>query len=159
MKFGPVSLDGAEGAILAHTVRAGGTTVKKGTRLTADHLETFRAGGLSDVIVARLEPGDVHEDEAAYTIKADIPGVKKDAIDVRVDGNVVTIGAEVKREHEEKKEGRVLRSERYVGYASRSFTLASDVDEGQADAKYVDGVLTLKLPKKAKASSKRLSVG
>lgn len=102
---------------------------------------------------------DVHEDEAAYTIKADIPGVKKDAIDVRVDGNVVTIGAEVKREHEEKKEGRVLRSERHVGYASRSFTLASDVDEGQADAKYVDGVLTLKLPKKAKASSKRLSVG
>lgn len=101
---------------------------------------------------------DVHEDEAAYTIKADIPGVKKDDIDVRVDGNVVTIGAEVKREQEEKKDGRVLRSERHVGYASRSFSLASDVDESKADAKYTDGVLTLKLPKKAQAASKRLSV-
>lgn len=102
---------------------------------------------------------DVHEDDAAYTIKADIPGVKKEDIDVRVDGNVVTISAEVKREQEEKKEGRVLRSERHYGYASRSFSLASDVDDGKADAKYTDGVLTLKLPKKAQASSKRLSVG
>ena len=102
---------------------------------------------------------DVHEDDAAYTIKADIPGVKKEDIDVRVDGNVVTISAEVKRQQEEKKEGRVLRSERHYGYASRSFSLASDVDDGKADAKYTDGVLTLKLPKKAQASSKRLSVG
>jgi len=102
---------------------------------------------------------DVHEDDGGYTVKADIPGVKKEDIDVRVDGNVVTISAEVKREQEEKKEGRVLRSERHYGYASRSFSLASDVDEGKADAKYADGVLTLKLPKKAQASSKRLSIG
>jgi HSP20 family protein len=102
---------------------------------------------------------DVHEDDAGYTVKADIPGVKKEDIDVRVDGNVVTLSAEVKREHEEKKEGRVLRRERHVGYASRSFSLASDVDEGKADAKYADGVLTLKLPKKAQQTSKRVTVG
>jgi HSP20 family protein len=102
---------------------------------------------------------DVHEDDASYTVKADIPGVKKEDIDVRVDGNVVTLSAAVKREHEEKKDGRVLRRERHVGYASRSFTLASDVEEGQADAKYADGVLTLKLPKKARSSSRRLTVG
>lgn len=115
----------------------------------------------------RLEGGDrtpqirvdVHEDDGGYTIKADIPGVKKEDIDVRVDGNVVTVSAEVKREEEEKKDGRVLRSERHYGYASRSFSLASDVDEAKADAKYADGVLTLKLPKKAQASSKRLSIG
>ncbi|MFN3496676.1 MAG: Hsp20/alpha crystallin family protein, partial [Hydrogenophaga sp.] len=71
----------------------------------------------------------------------------------------VTVSAEVKREEEEKKDGRVLRSERHYGYASRSFSLASDVDEAKADAKYADGVLTLKLPKKAQASSKRLSIG
>jgi HSP20 family protein len=102
---------------------------------------------------------DVHEDDGAYTIKADIPGVKKEDIDVRVDGNVVTVSAEVKRDSEEKKDGRVLRSERSVGYASRSFSLASDVDEAKADAKYTDGVLTLKLPKKAQASCKKLSIG
>ena len=102
---------------------------------------------------------DVHEDDAGYTVKADIPGVGKEDIDVRVDGNAVTISAEVKRDREEKKDGRVLRSERYVGYASRSFSLAHDVDEAKADAKYSDGVLTLKLPKKAQASSKRLAVG
>jgi len=102
---------------------------------------------------------DVHEDDGSYTIKADIPGVKKEDIDVRVDGNVVTISAEVKREQEEKKEGRVLRSERHYGYASRSFSLASDVDDGKADAKYADGVLTLKLPKKAQSTAKRLSIG
>ena len=73
--------------------------------------------------------------------------------------NLVTIGAQVRKDKEEKKDGRVLRSEREYGYASRSFTLASAVDEGKADAKYNDGVLNLLLPKKATASGKRLSVG
>ncbi len=102
---------------------------------------------------------DVHEDDEAYTIKAEIPGVKREDIDVRVDGNVVTIGAEVKRDTEEKKDGRVLRSERQYGWASRSFSLASAVDDGKADARYTDGVLQLRLPKRADAGSRRLSVG
>lgn len=101
---------------------------------------------------------DLSETEANYTIKADIPGVKKEDIDVRVEGNQVTIGAEVKKETEEKKDGRVLRSERQYGYASRSFTLASAVDEAKAIAKYQDGVLELTLPKKAATSSKRLAI-
>ena len=77
---------------------------------------------------------------------------------MRVEGNQVTIGAEVKKESEEKKDGRVLRSERQYGYASRSFTLASAVDEAKAIAKYQDGVLELTLPKKAATSSKRLAI-
>lgn len=101
---------------------------------------------------------DVHEDDGSYTIKADIPGVKKEDIDVRVDGNLVTISAEVKKEKEEKEKGRVLRSERQYGYASRSFTLASAIDESKVDARYQDGVLSLVLPKKAQAASKRVSV-
>lgn len=111
------------------------------------------AGGAPQIRV------DVHEDDEAYTIKAEIPGVKREDIDVRVDGNLVTIGAEVRRDHEEKKDGRVLRSERQYGYASRSFSLAVGVDEGRADAKYTDGVLQLRLPKRASAGSRRLSVG
>jgi HSP20 family protein len=78
---------------------------------------------------------------------------------LQIDGNVVTISAETKKDAEEKDNGRVLRSEREYGYASRSFTLANAVDEDKADAKYNNGVLELMLPKKAAASSKRLAVG
>ena len=102
---------------------------------------------------------DLSEKDDSYTVKAEIPGVRKEDIDVRIDGNQVTISAEVKTEKEEKEDGRVLRRERQQGYASRSFTLACGVDEAKADAKYKDGVLELRLPKKATTSSKRLAVG
>ena len=102
---------------------------------------------------------DVHEDDASYTVKAEVPGVDKDAIDVRIDGNRVMLSAEMKKEHDEKKDGRVLRSERQYGYASRSFTLGCEVDESKSEAKYKDGILELRLPKKAKSSSRRLPIG
>ena len=101
---------------------------------------------------------DLSEQDASYTVKAEIPGVRKEDIDVRVEGNMVTISAEVKKEKEEKKEGRVLRSERQEGYASRSFTLGCPVDDGKAIAKYENGILELTLPKKAPTSTKRLAV-
>jgi HSP20 family protein len=102
---------------------------------------------------------DLSETDNAYAVKAEIPGVKKEDIDVRIDGNQVTISAEVKQDKEEKKDGRVLRSERRYGYASRSFLLGSDVDQAAADAKYNNGVLELKLPKKAQSVGKRVAVG
>jgi HSP20 family protein len=102
---------------------------------------------------------DVHESDGSYAVKAEVPGVSKDDIDVRIDGHQVTISAEVKKDKEEKKGDRVLRSERQYGYASRSFTLACEVDEAKAAAKYQDGVLELTLPKKTRTSSKRLPVG
>jgi HSP20 family protein len=102
---------------------------------------------------------DVAELDNAYEVKADIPGVKKEDINVRIDGNVVQIDAEVKRESESKdKAGKVLRSERYYGNITRSFSLADDVDEAKAEAKYADGVLTLKLPKKATAAARKVTV-
>jgi HSP20 family protein len=102
---------------------------------------------------------DVAELDNAYEVKADIPGVKKEDINVRIDGNVVQIDAEVKRESESKdKAGKVLRSERYYGNVSRSFSLADDVDEGKAQAKYADGVLTLTLPKKTTAAARKVTV-
>ena len=91
---------------------------------------------------------DVKENDAAYVVRADIPGVKKEDIKVDVDGNVVSISAEVKQEKEQKEGGRVIRSERYFGSMSRSFSLGQDVDEKTANAKYTDGVLELTLPKK-----------
>ena len=101
---------------------------------------------------------DLIERDDSYAVKAEIPGVRKEDIDIRVDGNLVTISAEMKKEKEEKKEGCVLRRERQEGYASRSFTLACPVDDGKAEAKFVDGVLELTLPKKAPTSTKRLTV-
>jgi HSP20 family protein len=102
---------------------------------------------------------DVTEKGNAYEVKADIPGVKKEDISVRIDGNIVQIEAEVKRETETKGNGdKVLRSERYYGNVSRSFSLAEDVDESKAEAKYADGVLTLALPKKTTVASKKLTV-
>lgn len=101
---------------------------------------------------------DLAELDGSYTVKAEIPGVRKEDIDVRVEGNQVTISAEVKTEKEEKKDGRILRQERQQGYASRSFTLACPVDEAKVDASYKDGILELKLPKKAGTSTKRITI-
>jgi HSP20 family protein len=102
---------------------------------------------------------DVTENDGAYTVKADIPGVKKEDINVRVDGNVVQIDAEAKSEKEERGNGdKVLRSERYYGTISRTFSLAQDVDGDKVDAKYADGVLTLQLPKKATSSARKVAV-
>ncbi|MBW8307257.1 MAG: Hsp20/alpha crystallin family protein [Thiobacillus sp.] len=101
---------------------------------------------------------DLKEDDKAYTVHADIPGVKKEDIQVSIDGNRVSISAESKMEKEEKEGEKVLRSERYSGKVARSFTLLHDVDEAQAQAKYSDGVLELTLPKKAGTATRKLEI-
>ena len=101
---------------------------------------------------------DVKEDDAAYTVQAEVPGVPKEDLHVSVDGNVVSLRAEV-RQHDEKKEGeKVLRSERYFGAVARSFQLPMDVEASQAKARYDNGVLTLTLPKKQGTSAQRLAI-
>jgi len=123
-------------------------------------LRRFLAPVASDVETPVLKMRvDVSEKDNAYEVKADIPGVKKEDINIRIDGNIVQIDAEVKREKETKGNGdKVLCSERYCGNVSRTFSLADDVDESKAEAKYADGVLTLQLPKKVTAASKKLAV-
>ena len=101
---------------------------------------------------------DVSEDEKSYTVHAEIPGMKKEAIHVTIDGNQVAISAEVKNEKEVKEGEKVLRSERYYGKVSRAFTLAQDVDEAAAQAKYENGVLELRLPKRVTARTKKLTI-
>ena len=101
---------------------------------------------------------DVKEDDKAYTIHAEMPGVKKEDIHVSIDGNMVSISAEVKKSSEKKEGEKVLRSERYYGKVSRSFTLAQDVDEAAAQAKYTDGVLELTLPKRTGGKAKKLTI-
>jgi HSP20 family protein len=101
---------------------------------------------------------DVNEDEKAYTVHAEIPGVKKEDIHVTIDGNQVAISAEIKNEKEVKEGEKVLRSERYYGKVSRVFTLAQDVDEATAQAKYNNGVLELRLPKRITSKTKSLAI-
>jgi HSP20 family protein len=101
---------------------------------------------------------DVTESEKAYTVRAEIPGVRKEDINITIDGDEVAISAEVKNENEVKDGERVLRSERYYGRVSRAFSLGQEVDEAAARAKYADGVLELTLPKKAAAAARRVTI-
>jgi len=100
---------------------------------------------------------DVKERDGAFEVQAEIPGVKKEDIGIELDGNTVSLRAEV-RQQDSRNEDRVMRSERYYGAVSRSFQLPADIDEAKAKARYQDGVLTLTLPKKTGAKSQRLTI-
>jgi HSP20 family protein len=101
---------------------------------------------------------DVTEDDEAYVVHAEIPGVKKEDIHVAVEGNQVTLGAEVKQQVQPKDRERLLRSERSYGSAYRSFTLPMEVDQETSEARYENGVLELRLAKKPQIAGKRLEV-
>ena len=101
---------------------------------------------------------EVSEQDKAYKVHAELPGVKKDDIHVEIDGDQVAISAEVKQEKDVKEGERVVHSERYYGKLSRAFRLGQDIDEAGAVAKFSDGVLELTLPKKAAASRKQITV-
>jgi HSP20 family protein len=101
---------------------------------------------------------DVREQEKAYLVQAEIPGVKKEDIHVAIDGAVVSISAERQEEKEVKEGERALRTERYFGKVSRSFQLAQEIDEAQVTARYNDGVLELSLPKKAATHARRITI-
>jgi len=101
---------------------------------------------------------DLSESEKSYTVHAEIPGVNKEDIHITIDGNQVAISAEVKNVNDTAIGEKVLRSERFYGTVSRSFTLAQEVDEASSEAKYSNGILELILQKKVPVKSKRLTV-
>ena len=101
---------------------------------------------------------DVSEKNGAYQVTADLPGVKKEDIQVAIDGAQVTLSAEVKREKEAAEGTRALHVERSYGKLSRSFSLPQELDEAKAEAKFRDGVLELTLPKKAAAARKAITI-
>ena len=98
---------------------------------------------------------DVKEDAEKFVVHAELPGVARDDIHVQIEGPVVSLTAEVRQHDQKTEDERVLRSERYYGSVARSIRLPVEVDEGQALAKYDNGVLTLTLPKKAQAQGGR----
>jgi len=100
---------------------------------------------------------DVRETADAYTVSAEIPGVKKEQIAVEIEGNEVTISAETAREAQKDGE-KWLRTERFFGKTARRFALPQDLDEAKAEAKFADGVLELTLPKKAVVTGRKIQV-
>ena len=110
--------------------------------------------------VARVKV-DVTEKSGAYVVHAELPGVKKEDIQLTIDGAQVTLAAEIKREKEAREDAqgeRVLHTERVYGKVSRSFTLPQEIDDGAAQAKFADGILELTLPKKAAAARKQIAI-
>ena len=101
---------------------------------------------------------DVAENDKGYVVYAEIPGIRKDEIHVAIEGNQVTIAAEVKPLAEVSEGTRVLRSERFYGNVYRSFTLPVELDETASEAKYENGVLELKLVKRPAVAGRKLTI-
>ena len=115
---------------------------------------------------------DIAEKGDVYVVQAELPGVAKEDIHVTIEGNQVTIAAEVKRGKEYKagngdnagsngdkqSEQRALRSERFYGAVHRSFVLPVELDETASEAKFENGVLELTLSKKAAAAGRKLTI-
>jgi HSP20 family protein len=104
---------------------------------------------------------DIAENDRAYSVRAELPGMKKEDITISVEGDEVAISAESKTEKDAKdvkEAGRVLRAERYFGKLYRAFSLGAPIDEASVAAKYADGILELTLPKKVAATAKRITI-
>lgn len=101
---------------------------------------------------------DVVENDRAYEIEAELPGVAKNDVKITVDRQRVTIEAEVRREASRKEGDALIHTERVIRKYARSFELAQEVDEGGAEAKMENGVLLLTLPKKQAAQSRLVTV-
>jgi len=130
-------------------------------------LSPFVGRGLLDELFRDVNPGyfikplhgdplpaqikvDVKENASEFIVEAEIPGANKENIHVNIDGNIVSIRAEISQVDSQTKDDKVLRSERYYGEVSRSFQLPVDIDDGISKARYENGVLTLNLLKKQK---------
>ena len=101
---------------------------------------------------------DVRETAQAYVVHAELPGVKKDQIEVQIEGNEVSIAAQLGAKREVRDGEKWLRVERFQGRTARRFALPQELDESRADAKFTDGVLELTLPKKAPAAGRKIAV-
>jgi HSP20 family protein len=129
---------------------------------TADFEDFFRSFGVrpawtnfETVPDIRL---DVSEDDKAYRVKAEIPGVEKNDIDLSIDGNQIAISAEIRRESKTREGEKDICSERYYGTVYRAFSTPSDVDSTKAEANYEKGVLTVTLPKMSTGQSRKVSI-
>ncbi|HMK23041.1 MAG TPA: Hsp20/alpha crystallin family protein [Terriglobales bacterium] len=102
-------------------------------------------------------PVDIYEDDQRLTFKVEVPGIDEKDINVEVENNVLTVHGERKMEKDIKEEN-FRRMERHYGAFSRSFTLPSTVDAEKIEANYTQGVLAIRMPKRAEARAKQVKV-
>ena len=108
-----------------------------------------------DVGLPRL---DVTETEQTFEVKAEMPGVKKEDVNVSIDGQRVTIEGECQQANEQRQGEQVVYSERSTRKYQRTFTLPTEVDDANAQARLEDGVLMLSLPKKQGGTARQLTI-
>ena len=113
--------------------------------------------GFSGGFPGKVPELDISESPNCVEVKADLPGMKSDQIEVQLNGHLLTISGE-RKEEQEQKEQNYHRVERRTGYFSRSVSLPCDVEEEGISARYEDGVLTVVLPKSEHARSRKISV-
>jgi HSP20 family protein len=107
---------------------------------------------------ARIPAVDVAETNTAYQVKAELPGIRKEDLDVTVDDGVLTIKAEYNDNQEKTENGQLIRQERSRGKFVRSLRLGANVDEETITAEYRDGVLHITLPKAKEVQPRKVEV-
>ena len=107
---------------------------------------------------ARIPAVDVAESDTAYQVKAELPGIRKEDLDVTVDDGVLTIKAEHNDNQEQTENGQLIRQERSYGKFVRSLRLGVNVDEETIAAEYRDGVLHITLPKAKEVQPRKVEV-
>ena len=100
---------------------------------------------------------DIYEDEHSITLKVEVPGMNEKDLDIKLENNTLTLSGERKFEKEEKEEN-FHRIERRYGSFSRSFTLPNTVESENVQANYENGILSIKLAKRAEARPKQIKV-
>ncbi len=111
----------------------------------------------TDTVGAWFPPVDIHEEEDRVVLRAEIPGVSKDDIDINVENGTITLRGEKKQEKTVEGEG-TYRMERFFGNFARSFSLPTSIDPEKIKATYKDGVLEVVLPKAEEARPKKIKV-
>jgi HSP20 family protein len=126
-------------------------------RLFDDTFDRF-FGATESPSGARSPALDVAESDGQYTVRLDMPGVAKDDVKISIDGNVVRVEAQARKDSEKKDGERIVYRERSVSSFARSFTLPSEIDEAASSAKLDNGVLTLTLGKRQAEPARRITV-
>jgi len=119
--------------------------------------ELFRDWRLPSRLQPCVPAMDVHEDDTRYTVTVELPGTRKEDVQVELSEGMLTIRGEKKSEREETKERRRY-VERSYGSFSRSFTLPGDANAERLDASFKDGILTITIPKTEESKPKRVAI-
>jgi|AntRauTorckE6833_2_1112554.scaffolds.fasta_scaffold51281_1 HSP20 family protein len=127
-------------------------------RMFDDVFSANQPAEMDESVIGAWKPSsDIYETNDAIVIEAELPGLKKDDVNVEINDNVLSIKGE-RKEEDEQSEDNYYRRERFIGKFHRAFTLPMDVDTEKISAKFKDGVLHLEIPKPEERKPKKINV-